>query len=162
LLNADIQYNDAVYNRFVFDTLNNGPSNGTGCPNLRVTAVSYTVNCSGFRPPFAPLWTVAAGAQQTFPLPNGASVVGTARVHFQTQSLTGQEFLAAEIQRSYATADFALTYSAPRDRYFVTGFVNNAFDRTALQYGQPILYSAFSWGVLNPPRTYGVRAGVHF
>jgi len=55
VLGADIQYNSAVYDSFVYSTpnLNAGAGNGTGCPNAGVTATAYTVNCSGQRAPFA-------------------------------------------------------------------------------------------------------------
>src|SRR5262249_29716159 len=108
LLGADIQYNDALYNSFVYHTpnTNSGATNGTGCATVGTPTQTYTVDCSGKRPPFAPLWTADANLQQTQTLPNGADLVGEAREHFQTDTLTGQEFLPAEVQHAYFTTDF--------------------------------------------------------
>jgi iron complex outermembrane receptor protein len=99
--------------------------------------------------------------EQKFPLRNGAHLVGGARAHYQTKSYTGGEFLPDEVQDSYATADFSLTYSAASERYYFTGYVNNAFDKTILGYSNPVAYGAFLVGTLRPPRTFGFRVGVH-
>lgn len=164
LLSADVQYNDGVYDSFVYHTPNSngGASNGTGCPNGAAPAQTYTVNCSGMRPPYAPLWTIVATAQQTIPLANGAKLVGKARVHYQTDTLTALDFLPAEIQSGYALTDFDLTYSTESDHYFVTAYVNNAFDKAAVNTSFAVPLSFFVAGSLQPPRTYGVRVGVHF
>jgi iron complex outermembrane receptor protein len=96
------------------------------------------------------------------PLGNGGKLVGNLRTHFQTDTLTGLEFTSAEVQHAYWTADASLTYSAPADRYFVTGFVNNAFDRTVVGQTFPPPFSLFTIATLRPPRTYGLRVGFHF
>jgi len=164
LLAADVQYNDSVYDSFVYHTpnSNNGMGNGTGCPNGAPPAETYTVDCSGMRPPYAPLWTIAASAQQTVPLSNGSSIIGNARVHYQSDTLTELSFLPVEVQPGYALVDFELTYSGPSERYYVTAFVNNAFDKTPLSFSYPVPLSLFAVGALQPPRTYGARVGVHF
>jgi iron complex outermembrane receptor protein len=164
LLSFDVQYNDGVYNRFIYHTPNTnaGAGNGTGCPSLGVPTVTYTVNCSRQRPPNAPLWTMAASAQQTVRLGNGANLVGNARVHYQSETLTALDFLPAEYQSGYALVDFELRYSAPQDRFFVGGYVHNAFDKGALDFSYPSPLSFFIVGGLQPPRTFGVRAGMHF
>jgi iron complex outermembrane recepter protein len=164
LVSADIQYNDGVYNSFVYHTpnQNGGTGNGTGCPNRGSPGVSYTVDCSGKQPPYAPLWTIAAGVQQTIPLPSDANLVGNARVHYQSATLTGLEFLPVEEQSGYAMWDFDLTYSTRNDRFFLGAYVDNAFDKTALSFSFPTPLSGFMTATLQHPRTYGVRAGMHF
>jgi iron complex outermembrane receptor protein len=163
LLGADIQYNDAVYNSFVYHTpnLNGGITNGTGCANAGVTAAFYVVNCSGQRPPNAPLWSLDADIQQTIFLGRAGTLTGEARVHFQTATLTGQEFLKVDVQPAYAIANFSLMYSPANGRFSVTGFVNNAFNRTVLGYSEVPPFAYFAVGDLRPPRTYGIRFGVH-
>jgi iron complex outermembrane receptor protein len=163
LLSADVQYNDGVYDSFVYHTPNSngGAGNGTGCPNGAAPALTYTVNCSGMRPPYAPLWTIVATAQQTMPLANGAKLVGKASVHYQSDTLTALDFLPAEIQSGYALANFDLTYFAAADHYFVTAYVNNAFDKAAVSSSYAVPLSFFVSGTLQPPRTFGVRVGVH-
>jgi iron complex outermembrane receptor protein len=163
LLSADVQYNSAVYNSFTYSTpnLNSGAGNGTGCPNIAVSATTYTVNCSGQQAPFAPRWTVSGDLQQRLPLANGASLLAEANVRYQSASLTALDFLPDEVQGGYAVADFSLTYQAVNKRYFLTGFVNNAFNRTIIDNSDPIPFSFVMAQVLRPPRIYGVRAGVH-
>jgi iron complex outermembrane receptor protein len=164
LLSADAQYLNARYDNFVYSkpNFNGGLNNGTGCPNLGTPGQFYTVNCSGERPPNAPLWTLNLAAQQTLPLANGGKLVGNLRTHFQTDTLTGLEFTSVEIQRAYWNVDASLTYGAPGDRYFVTGFVNNAFDKTVIGETFPPPFSLFTVATLRPPRTYGLRVGFHF
>lgn len=164
LLSADIQYNDAVYNSFTYIVPNNngGVSNGTGCPSQSVAATTYTVNCSGQQPPYAPRISVAAGAQQTLPLGDNASLVGSARMHYQSETLTALDFLPAEQQSAVTKWDFDLTYYADQHRYFVGAYVDNAFNATVLAFSFVTPFSSFLTSTLQPPRTYGVRAGAHF
>ena len=164
LLSGDVQFNDAVYNSFIYHTPNNngGVSNGTGCPNGAAPGTTYTVDCSGDQPPYAPRWTLTGGLQQIIPLPRDAALTGNARFHYQSTTLTALEFLPVEEQPGYSMWDFDVTYTTARDRYFVGGFVNNAFNKTALSFSFATPFSAFMTATLQPPRVYGVRAGVHF
>lgn len=164
LLTANIQYLDAKYNRFVYNTpnLNGGVSNGTGCANGGPPGLTYTVDCSGFRPPNAPKWTLNMGVQQTIPLTSGAKFVVNARTHYQSKVLTGLEFTAVEYQDSYWQSDASITYAAPSDRYYLTAFINNIENKTIVGNSFPPPLTFFTVGSLRPPRTYGIRAGVHF
>jgi iron complex outermembrane receptor protein len=164
LVGADIQYNSAVYNSFVYNTpnLNGGTGNGTGCVNVGAPTTTYTVNCSGQQAPFAPRWTLSGNLQQKFPLSNGASLLAEADARYQSASLTALDFLPQEIQGGYAIADFSLTYEAMKSHFSVTGFVNNAFNKTVVDYSDPVPFSFILSQALRPPRIYGVRAGVHF
>jgi len=164
LLSADVQYNDGVYDSFVYHTpnQNGGVGNGTGCPNLGAPGTNYTVDCSGKQPPYSPLWTIAAGIQQTVPLPSDANLVGNVRVHYQSATLTALEFLPVEEQSGYAMWDFDLTYNTRNDRFFVGAYVDNAFDKTALSFSFATPLSGFMTATLQHPRTYGIRGGLHF
>ena len=164
VLSTDIQYNDAVYNSFVYNTPNNngGVSNGTGCPSAAVTASVYTVNCSGMQPPYAPRWSVSAGVQETIPLWNSASLVGNALIHYQSTTLTALDFLPVEEQHGYAMTNFDLTYHAQADKFYVGGYIDNAFNRTALAFSFVTPFSEILTSTLQPPRTFGVRVGTHF
>jgi len=156
---CDAEYDDFVYTKPNF---NGGFGNGTGCPNVGVPGPFYTVDCSGERPPNAPEWTINVGAQQTFTLGSGASIVGSVRAHYQTETLTGLEFTADEMQDSYTTLDALLTYSSAADRFSVSAFVNNATDETVKSEAFPAPFSLFTTAILRPPRTYGMRIGVRF
>jgi iron complex outermembrane recepter protein len=164
LLSTDVQYNDGVYDSFVYHTpnQNGGVGNGTGCPNVGTPGATYTVDCSGKQPPYAPLWTLTAGLQQTIDLPADAKLVGNAQVHYQTATLTALDFLPSEEQAGYAIWNFDLTYSTANDRFFVGGYIDNAFNKTALSFSFPTPLSTFMTATLQHPQTFGVRVGVHF
>ena len=164
MLSADVQYLDAKYDNFVYQqpNFNGGLGNGTACPSVGTVGAFYTVDCSGNRPPNAPEVTLNLGAQQTIPLGNGGNLVANVRGHHQTTTLTGLEFTAIERQTAYWTADASVTYSAPHDRYFLTAYVNNAFDKTIISAAFPPPFSLFTVGTLRPPRTFGIRGGVKF
>ncbi|RZF63540.1 TonB-dependent receptor [Sphingomonas populi] len=163
LLNANIQYVDAVYDSFVYTTPNAGGTPQTGC-GVTPGATGFTVNCSGRRPPQAPAWSVNLGVQQTIPLTNGAKFVFNARSHYQSRTLTGLDFLPNEYQPSYWTGDFQLTYNAPNDRWTIGAYANNIGNATVIGQSYLVTYSAVPSisSILRPPRTYGVRAGVRF
>jgi iron complex outermembrane recepter protein len=163
LLSGDVQYNDAVYDTYVYQVpnQNGGFGNGTGCagPLSGQTATTYTIDCSGKTPPYAPRWTLSGDAQQTLPLANGAKLVGDANVHYQSTTLTALEFLPVETQGGYAMWNFDLTYSTAGDRLFVGGYVDNAFNKTALAFSFLTPFSQFSTATLQHPRTFGARFG---
>jgi len=163
LVTADVQYNNGRYDSFVYAVPNNnlGFSNGTGCPNLAVSATNYTVSCSGKQPPYAPRWTLGGSAQQTIPLAGAAKLVAAARAHYQSLTLTALDFLPIENQGSAASWDFDLTISARSDRYYLTGYVNNAFNRSEIQFSFAMPLSSAVSAILRPPRTYGICVGAH-
>ena len=164
LLTADVQYLDAKYDNFIYQqaNFNRGAGNGTSCPTIGAPGQFYTVDCSGNRPPNAPELTLNLGAQQTIPLSNDGKIVANVRGHHQSVTLTGLEFVASERQPGYWTADASLTYSSPKDRYFVTLFGNNIFDKTIISAAFPPPFSLFTVANLRPPRTFGIRGGVKF
>ena len=163
LLSADVQYEEGVYNSFLYHTpnQNNGTGNGTGCPNGAAPTDVYTVNCSGDTPPYTPRWTFTGSWQQTLALPSG-DLVGGAHVHYQSKTLTALDFLPVEYQPGYALWNFDVTYHSANDRYWVGPYINNAFNKTAIDFSFSVPFSGFATGLLQPPRTYGIRGGVHF
>ncbi len=161
LLNFDVQYLDARYNSYIYQVPNQGPP-VTGCSTSGLATPTITVNCSGFRPPNAPKWTVNIGGQQTFDLASGANFVLNARGHYQSNTLVGLDFLPQELQKSYWLVDGSITFNSSDRHLFVTAFVNNAFNRTVLNGSVVVPFSRFIEAQLNTPRTYGVRAGFRF
>ncbi|HEX7693308.1 MAG TPA: TonB-dependent receptor [Sphingomonas sp.] len=163
-LSADVQYLDARYDSFVCQTpnLNGGLGNGTSCPNLGAPGTSYTVDCSGKRPPNAPEWTINLGAQQTINLAGGAKIVGGARAHYQSETLTGLEFLPIEYQGAYWQLDAQVNFVARDSRFTIGAFVNNALNKTVMGNSFPVPFTFYTSASLRPPRTYGVRAGFKF
>jgi iron complex outermembrane receptor protein len=164
LVSLNVQYEDGVYDQFSYHTpnQNGGTSNGTGCPNGAAPGTVYTIDCSGFQPPMTPRWTGTAGLQQALPLSSGATLTGDARFHYQSSAYTGRYFLPTELQGGYGLADFDITYTSAKQRFFVGVYVHNAFDKVANNFSFPIPLSAMETGLLLPPRTYGGRFGINF
>ncbi|WP_016744898.1 TonB-dependent receptor [Rhizorhabdus wittichii] len=163
LLNADIQYLSAKYDRFVYTTPAAGGTPQTGCA-VSPIATGFSVDCSGFRPPQSPAWSINLGLTQTFELGSGAKIVFDGRAHYQSRTLTSLEFLDQEYQDGYLLGDLQLTYHDPSDRFTVAGFVNNVGDKTVKGQTYLVTYAAVptASAILRPPRTYGVRLGYNF
>lgn len=160
-IHADVQYLDAKYNNFVY--LVPQPVQ-TGCTLTPPGATaSFMVDCSGKRPPNAPKWTLNIGADQDIMLPNDGTLTLSARGHYQSRTLTGLDFLDAEVQPGYWLADASISYESPDKRYRISAFVNNIFDETVMANAfPPPLTNGLLIGSLRPPRLYGVRVGVNF
>jgi iron complex outermembrane receptor protein len=169
-LSADVQYLEAKYDAFVFRQANTGGAtsltafNGTACPTTGfdpATNNSFIVDCGARRPANAPEWTLNLGGQQVLPVASGEFVLD-ARAHYQSETLTGLEFLPVEFQPGYWQADAALTYYTPERRYYVGAFVNNLTDETIQAQNFPTPGTSIFGTQLRPPRTYGIRAGLKF
>jgi iron complex outermembrane receptor protein len=163
LVSSDAQYLDAVYDHFVYTSPNLGAPPTPNCPYTPNGAV-YILDCGGKTPPQAPKWTINFGLQQTIPLGSVGSLIGQARTHFQTTTLTGLEFLAEEVQHGFWLTDVSFGYEAPRKRWFVTAYVDNLANRDVFQatFPHPLAGSELIATSMRPPRTYGARFGVKF
>jgi iron complex outermembrane recepter protein len=160
-LRVGAQYLDAIYDDFRYITpLSSGPPL-SGCAVSPGTA-GFEVDCSGKRAPYAPEWTVNAGAEHTFQLGNGALIVAGARVHYQSETLTGLDFTPLEYQDGYASLAASITYTSSDDKYHVTAFSNNLTDETVVANSFQPPFGSFVVGTLRPPRLYGVRLGARF
>ena len=166
LLSADLQYLDAQYDDFAYNVPNLGgpPISGCAVGALNVATNNFSVDCSGQRPPQAPKWTLNLGVTQTIPLAHGGEIVLDAKTHYQSRTLTSLEFVAQEYQRSYWMSDARVTYNASEGRWFVGAFINNIENETVMgsSFQLPFSLAGNIVGILRPPRTYGVRAGVNF
>jgi iron complex outermembrane recepter protein len=172
-ISADLQYLDAKYTSFVYLTPNQSPQIPglvtsippvANCPfTLGNPTTLWVQDCSGRRPPEAPKWVASLGVQQTIPLDQSFSVVINARTRYQSKTYTGLEYLAAQLQSSYWMSDASLTLDAMRG-YYVTAYVNNIENKDVIgnSFPNPFSAGALVGGSVRPPRTYGVRAGVHF
>jgi iron complex outermembrane receptor protein len=158
---ADAQYLDAIYDDFKYITPLTAPAPVSGCA-VSQEADGYHVDCSDKRAPYAPKWTVNVGADHTFQLRNDARLVADARVHYQSETLTGLDFTPLEYQDSYATMDASLTYDASDDKYYIAGYCNNVTDEAVIASAFQPPFGAFVVGTLRLPRLYGMRLGIRF
>jgi iron complex outermembrane receptor protein len=163
LFMADLELLDAKYDDYVYSVPNFGVPPTTGCPYTPLAGGKYQINCSGKTPPQAPKRSFNFGLQQTIPI-GDVSVVADVRTHYQSETLTGLEFAAIEMQDSYWMTDASLGVHGLHDRWIAAGYINNISDTTVIQGTFPHALAGFALtsATLRPPRTYGVRLTVKF
>jgi iron complex outermembrane recepter protein len=160
-LRVGAQYLDAIYDDFRYITPLNSGAPLSGCAVSPGTA-GFEVDWSGKRAPYAPEWTVNVGAEHRFQLGNGALIVAGARVHYQSETLTGLDFTPLEYHDGYASLAASITYTSSDDKYHVTAFSNNLTDESVVANSFQPPFGSFVVGTLRPPRLYGVRLGARF
>ncbi len=159
-LSLDAQYLDATYDDFQYVVPGPAPPL-TGCAVTPV-ASGFQVDCSGKRAPYAPEWTANLAVEHTFTLPNDARLVANARLHYQSETLTGMDFTPLEYQDAYVTLAASLSYATSDGRYTVTAYGTNLTDETVVANTFQPPFGQFVVGTLRPPRLYGLRLGVRF
>lgn len=159
-LRLDAQYLDAEYDDFVYEAPGPAPPL-SGCA-VSPEGAAFLVDCAGKRPPYAPEWSVELAAEHTLVLAGGAHLVADARLHYQSETLTGLDFTPLEYQDAYVTLGASVTYATPDDKYTVTAYGTNLTDETVVANTFQPPFGQFVVGTLRPPRLYGLRLGVSF
>ncbi len=164
LLSADLEYLDAVYQDFTYNLPNFGAPPTSACAFAPNGATLWRVNCTGFTPPQSPRWAGNLGIQQTIPLGHDDSLIVQARTRYQSDTLTGLEFLPQEVQHRYWMSSALLTYQGAGQRWSVTAYINNIENRNVMNLTSvhPIAGSGIIGAAVDPPRTYGARIAVKF
>jgi len=144
-LRGSIAYLKTKYKGYVADVL------GTGV----VTDNNY------FRFAFAPKWVGTAGADLTLIDNSVGKVVASADYSYTGRQLVyGIEIPAAD-EKSYGVVDLSLRYTDPSDRYTISLYGKNVFNkyyRTSIETVSNLALTA----VDSPPATYGVTVGAKF
>ncbi|WP_158913463.1 TonB-dependent receptor [Caulobacter sp. S45] len=157
-LGVDVQYLHARFQQFEYVQAG-APTPGTLCQTATVPG-GHQINCAGLTPPNSPTWVVSPTLIQTFNLGNGGSVEFNGTGHYQTASFTAVQLVpASDLQPSYFTGDLSLTYNEPQGKWKIGLFVNNVANSTIQQY---TVHGAINTAILSPPRTFGVRASLHY
>lgn len=161
-LRANVQYLDARNNEFVYQVFAAlGPPN-SGCTKT-LSGSAYSVDCTGTRPTLTSKWTVSLGAEQILPLDNGSEFVLDVGTRYQSGYNTGFELQPSMAQSGYWMSDASITYNTADDNYFVSAFVRNIENNTPIAAAVGATQTqSYTVGVLRPPRTYGLRAGLRF
>ena len=129
------------------------------------TGLTYSIP-SGTGIPFAPKWMVTAGVQDSIPIGN-ATITPRLQYHFQdTQTVTIAHniypFNLGTSIPAHGTADFMLTYHAPK-HWQVQAYVTNLTNKDYIATSQPSatagMVPQLAYG---PPRQYGVRLDYQF
>lgn len=123
--------------------------------------------------PNAPELTLNLGYDQTFALGSGAELVASVSTHHQSSRFLDytQPDVPGAIQPSFWKTDASLTYNAAGGRWNVALWVRN-IENTATYNafsGSPLrstptgpLIGSYGLLYIDPPRTFGVRAGINF
>ncbi|MDP9114060.1 MAG: TonB-dependent receptor [Acidobacteriota bacterium] len=161
LISAQVQYNDARYNKFTYVLANfSGPSdvaNRTSCPFTQTGPVTYSLDCSGLRLPQAPKWRINLGLTQTIPLSSGGSIIANVRTAFESKRYLTFDFTQLLSEGNTTRTSASLTYETPGERMsaglFIDNIENNAVKQTG--YYNPLL--PITVALYAPPRVFGLR-----
>ncbi|HEX7852233.1 MAG TPA: TonB-dependent receptor [Sphingobium sp.] len=130
------------------------------------------VDLSGNDLPFAPRWTAQGGVDWKIIDTGGDSVTFSPSANyfsrqffspFNTTNVAGTGQVNSELQQgAYVKINATLTWR--HDNFELRGWINNAFNRTALAYGLDLRGAGFDYNLLVPaaPRTFGVTGRVSF
>lgn len=167
--NVNVEYSNAKYKSFIFDTAQLLPGS-TGCiaaPKIPIligpAGPVQSVDCSGKDLPRAPRWTGAVGYVHNFYLANGGEITAASDLSFMSaRELTGDYISEARVG-GYLLANASISYTDPSERFSVSAFVRNITDEKVYNGGsQPNYAPGLMIGSIGLPRTYGVRFGVDF
>lgn len=170
-LHAGIEYLDSKYSDFSFaQAAFVTPPGSSGCAvtpsNLPPSPIGpfVNVNCSGLPLVRAPNWSGNVGFTQVMTLGQG-NVVFDTDLAFASSRFTSTAFVPNSKVDGYANWSASLTYNAPDDRWFVSGFVRNITNAKIYTGGggdQSPFVTGFVTSSIGAPRTYGVRVGAKF
>lgn len=107
----------------------------------------------------SPKWSWVAGVNYMIPVGEGKVVLDAqtaSRSQYEVTDLTNYVYFA---QPAYTKSDASITYTAPEDRFYVAGFVEN-IENNLVVTGATV--GAFGAVNFSDPRTYGVRVGAKF
>lgn len=170
------QYLHTKYDRFRYTLPDTSGLNGlppfslappTGCDAAASAAPfpHYEIDCSGRQAIQSPEWVFSSSLEQTLPLANGGSLVGTLRSRYESSRWTSESYVPMTRVGDNTVTDILVTYHFPGERFSVTGFVNNLEDDQVVATSFPYVYypvSDFVTATVRPPRTYGLRLNAQF
>ncbi|HVW70737.1 MAG TPA: TonB-dependent receptor [Steroidobacteraceae bacterium] len=120
------------------------------------------LDLAGNAPPQSPRLSLNVGYQHRFQMPNGAGLTARVQTHFETSSNLTVYNYADDRQSAYSRTDAMLTYSPADGKWSIEAFGKNLENRLIIINAE----ENGLWGDYNyqfaDPRTYGVRATVHF
>ncbi len=111
--------------------------------------------------PFAPKWSIAAGAQYTFELGDGSQLRIRGDYNYKSLFYSNQ-YGDPRLSESYSTVDAHVRYSSPNDRFFGQLWVKNLTDEFYWAGASANGTSRLIMGNPGEPRTYGATVGFNF
>jgi iron complex outermembrane receptor protein len=124
------------------------------------------VNFAGATLDRSPAVTIMAGYTYTHPLANHAKLIAKVRTRYSDKySLLSTALRGQFWQPSFTRSEVSLSYSAPRDVWYVAAYATNLENTLAVtSVGIAAGFPGLNNGTANfsEPRTYGVRFGAKF
>jgi iron complex outermembrane receptor protein len=133
-------------------------------PTGHGTASGAFVNLSGNQLQNTPDVTISLGAQYTFDVGGGYTVVPRGDFYWQAD-MFGRIFNAPSDKiKSLNVANAQITLNAPETRWYVTAWVRNLGNNNNItgEYLTSSTSGLYTNAFLGDPRMYGLTAGVHF
>jgi iron complex outermembrane recepter protein len=110
----------------------------------------------------SPRWSLGAGLEHNWNLPNDAGLMARVQTSFRTAQYFSNYDFADSRQGNYTVSDAMLVYTAPNDRYEVQGYVHNLENSTYITFaGETGTVHGYEYS-FGAPRTFGVKATVKF
>lgn len=133
-------------------------------PTGHGTASGAFVDLQGNQLQNTPDVTISVGAQYTFDVGGGYTVVPRADFYWQSD-MFGRIFNdVSDKISSWSVANAQVTLNAPETRWYVTAWVKNLANNNNItgEYLTSSTSGLYTNAFLGDPRTYGLTAGVHF
>jgi iron complex outermembrane receptor protein len=122
------------------------------------------VNLSGNKLQNTPDFTVSVGAQYTFALGGGYTLVPRVDYYWQSD-MFGRIFNDnSDKISSWGVGNAQVTLNAPESQWYVTGWIKNFANSNNItgEYLASSTSGLYTNAFYGDPRTYGLTAGVHF
>jgi outer membrane receptor protein involved in Fe transport len=149
---------------FTFEQLLNAQGFSTEDPTGHGNHSGAFVNLSGNQLQNTPDFTISVGAQYTFEMSGGYTIVPRVDYYWQTD-MYGRIFNdAADKIDAWGTGNAQITLNAPETMWYVTAWVRNVLNKDNItgEYLASSTSGLYTNAFLGDPRTYGLTAGVHF
>lgn len=169
-LTGSVQYLDAVYDRFISYSPNQGTVQNPGPPpnfNCPLTPVifrgtnSFAIDCSGKDSLFSPKWSFNIGVQQTIKL-GGYTIVAQGGTRYRGDFYAATSYQPWLISKAAFQSDATLTLSPETDRWFISAYVNNIEDQRRITQANANAGLGTVTAITTAPRTFGLRIGGRF
>jgi iron complex outermembrane receptor protein len=128
-----------------------------------------SIDCSGQELTRLPKWSASANLQHDFALGDAGSLSPRVDLQAATRRFLDIAYGPNGVGPGYLLENFDLAFVPAGGRYTLTAYVDNLSNRAIytegnfIGTGQPAPNGyAFYAASINPPRTYGIRARVHF
>jgi iron complex outermembrane recepter protein len=133
-------------------------------PTDHGSASGAFVNLSGNQLQNTPDFTISVGAQYTFEMSGGYTIVPRVDYYWQT-GMFGRIFNdAADKIDAWGTGNAQITLNAPETTWYVTAWVRNFLNKDNItgEYLASSTSGLYTNAFFGDPRTYGLTAGIHF